>query len=783
MRFFLTDVTVKDEDVNGCKYCRPRIWGVDEHGQKQFFDVKNFQPYVIYRLSHVGKAKTMQVFQRRFKVLFTHQYKLRNFECTADGKRKKYDFIKLLMPSVKDYNSFVKKNSMLLAKLSDELRRLDPTVRILGDEHDGTKDFVDGRVCNQLQGNNLCKHSHEFLHRSGMKSCHWHNLKNVGPWVDFSDWGAVCDESEQSLPTFPITSWDIETVNTLCFTLQAKTIKALCEKSLDVVQKEKKCPVVIVLQSGVDCFLRIPCKQACNAMLPKNSVFDVISVGNSQDRDVYITREADLHIQFFPKEKNLYQSEARFTPSKKLDKKDVWKQTILKNADLCFYFRHLDSNFNCKSLGQLIKFCLSFHGENSCDLKLKIGDADFVISTSDQGLHPYDSLALAGQIGYNRLLAISVTWVPTREGCATPRTLCISQVLKYNGIASPYAPYNEIVNATLVHSQFPSTAISTTDVLVNAAQCTTEGYPKGTEVYALANERLFLEKFFDLCEEDDSLFSIGYNTFGFDIRYICIRCQILFDKNKVESLYNRIGCKIPNVSEKTTAIGTFDYWTLQSANRFEVDLIAWFTQPTRHPGSDNLKLDTVSRYLLGGESKNDISFVEINYRWFKPDDEHKTDFHQRVALYCLQDSHLCTKIALSDKVNALTFNLTASKTMNTLLRLMPINNGGQLEMQNAYIHGSCHERDIVIDPPSAHDVDMCQHRADGAHVFEPRPDDLTGYDHGALGTTGGEVWTARKYHHARLSQPVPQHHVRFQSVLLDQGAKSVCLRWISVSSR
>lgn len=747
---FVTDIVVSKNFQEDPSSDDVEIFTLNSQGERICLLGRGYSPRLVLRLlrpctpSELDTLKSVECIKKHCANEIpkqTHLEKLRYFECDVAGNRLKYPFLELKCRSKKDWKSMSSKKCV--DQIDKKLRNVGNGVA--GNHDDGpyyegydTKRRMgaDGRVCNQQEGRGLYELSHDFMRQTGIKASRWHEFKvqptSGGAICNVYDTGAVSVLADTTLPTLPLEAWDIEVVNSLSVNfgddnwyISPQLIRMRETQFITDIFAENK--VSVEDNSWID------------ILCPRLSQGTHLRFKNS-DKQVKIAYLCDNHHRILHVAPDghfivtLQQNGGAKLQIGGVSNSLNYLQSLQR--EIVFYFKHWDTEYNVQSLKALKCFLGSHHGEyntENFEFKLVICDRNKHKTASlDKSSGTDDVEVCAHLLNLGTDLEFESNFCLKNEGSARKQKSRMRETLRYNGIASPNEPLNSVVNICVAECLFPSATLTraTVFLLNEREQYATSGWPDECKICVTPSEVDMLREYLTNVQTSESIFSVGYNTFGFDIPYIYTRCQMLMTPKEISALYMNAYEGRPFCRQVKTAQGEYEYFTMQTRNRFEVDLIAWFRQVGRTPPTENLKLDTVSKYFLGGESKHDISFTDINRKWFISDDE-TVEFQQKVALYCLQDSVLCLKLALSERVNAITFNILLSKSMNNLLRLTPINNVGQLEMQNAYYYSECHKRGIVVDPPTKRDVEeSLNNKPQGAMVFLPVARQDTGFVHG-----------------------------------------------------
>lgn len=211
-----------------------------------------------------------------------------------------------------------------------------------------------------------------------------------------------------------------------------------------------------------------------------------------------------------------------------------------------------------------------------------------------------------------------------------------------------------------------------------------------------------IRKFSEFCRETDADILIGYNIFGFDVKYLQIRMEI---QNQFWENMGRL--KVNNtvtgsIDWASSAYGKNELSWIDMSGRMCHDMMKTIERDYKF---SDYKLETVSQALLG-KGKNDVSAQEM-FKIFESGDPKEM---LRVVNYALQDSVL--PIELFEKINGWAFmsesaNVMCVNPMDLFIR------GQQIRLMNQF-YDKCypmmfvtHKREVNIVP------------VEGAYVVDP----------------------------------------------------------------
>jgi len=200
---------------------------------------------------------------------------------------------------------------------------------------------------------------------------------------------------------------------------------------------------------------------------------------------------------------------------------------------------------------------------------------------------------------------------------------------------------------------------------------------------------------------------LGYNTFGFDYKYMATRARL-----SARFWYNsRLIARRSTVRVQeleSSALGQNELTTLGWAGRVDLDLYNYIKAEHKLP---QYKLDAVAEHFLG-ERKVDLPYKELFACMLSgsPADP------AQACTYCAEDCRLPLK--LCKRLEVITAMVEMSRVTRTMLSQL-VFRGQQIKVFNQLVwHG--HRRGYVLnDPPVAAEGDAQGY--EGATVIEPTP--------------------------------------------------------------
>lgn len=711
MLFYLLDVRVQDDIVEIFGYeqgKRERTRLVHQMGRHAFC------PEVVLRVDRLySDTELRPLFESMEsqveKIQCAMKYKLRYFQCEDNGEPKKYPFLTFYTKSMKAWSVLTKgKEAAIVDRCSAH------NVRVIGERKDGERQYGDGRLCNNEQGNGLNRLAHQFLRWSRLVPCTWHD-------IDIESGGAPrfpvekeVDQAQQVVkPDMPVASFDIETVNTLkiCLTPAKKTVKIL----------KTKHNFKVVTNCYSHYFLKItPAFEAVSAAVQRSSRYrSHFSVSyNSDVKHTLRVKKGDSFV---------IECRSPFTDLESTENLAADDTSF----EFVFYFRDESqisatnpNRINARTIQSLQSVWTSHISVGKDDLQIKAWH-------SSQPME--QAITDIGEIADK----ISDDWMIHLADASDDGTTTYSDLLKFNGFPDPTHALDEIVCISWVERLYSTQEKVQSTILMVApkedqSRCATEDENK---IICFDCEGRLLRWFFTkVIANTESGIMMGYNTHGFDTPYIFSRLQRCFSHDDIVNFYKLFWRNTPPPSDprqilpiikasESSQRGQTLFCTVQPPAIFDVDLCVWLRRRENHPKKDgeeiSLKLDNVAEHFLQ-DNKHDISFKDINRHWYH-EGEDASNLRIRAALYCEQDSDLVVRLANCSQINMLEFNLTLSRIMAVLPRLMPMNNVGEMERLRPFLYEAAFRRDTVIDQPSESDVSKMSYKYQGGIVFDAAP--------------------------------------------------------------
>jgi DNA polymerase delta subunit 1 len=239
----------------------------------------------------------------------------------------------------------------------------------------------------------------------------------------------------------------------------------------------------------------------------------------------------------------------------------------------------------------------------------------------------------------------------------------------------------------------------------------------GVDVVACAKEHDVLNEWFRLLRQHKTDVMVGYNTFGFDYKYIYNRSLVLIDVDG-ESLVDmsmlghsgKGGGVFEQKQLSSSAYGENTYVMLSSPGILRIDLLQIFRK--------DLKLESYSlknvckEYLEEGETKIDLKASEIFQKYLMSSSD-----RAEIAKYCIRDVELPLKL------------LKRLSTLENLLQManavcVPIDQlqtrGQQIRVYSQLLR-KCRELGFVVkDMERDYEVHSEQQKYVGATVLDAR---------------------------------------------------------------
>ena len=227
------------------------------------------------------------------------------------------------------------------------------------------------------------------------------------------------------------------------------------------------------------------------------------------------------------------------------------------------------------------------------------------------------------------------------------------------------------------------------------------------ELIRISNEHDLLLAWKDLILEESPDVLIGYNIFGFDIKYMYNRAKYRQDLDfLLFGCIKNVRAEYKEISWESSARGKVEFQFLNTHGRLFIDLLPVIK------ASENLesyKLETVAAKYLQ-TNKDPIKPKDIFESWKERD---WTKFY-KVAKYCVQDTYVT--YLLFEKL-LIWFGLVESATTNKVPIFCMVSQGQQIKAY-AQIFDYCYHHNMMCNPPLTKAI-KSPYR--GAIVTEPIP--------------------------------------------------------------
>lgn len=245
----------------------------------------------------------------------------------------------------------------------------------------------------------------------------------------------------------------------------------------------------------------------------------------------------------------------------------------------------------------------------------------------------------------------------------------------------------------------------------------------GTEILAFESEGALLLGFARAVEKSDADILVGYNTCGFDWRYLRDRVRTLIHLGEVpeeeEAALYRLGrvlagrCEPAEQQLGSSAMGDNPLCFPRTPGRVGMDL--WFyLKRENSPDLPNLKLNTVALHYLQ-DSKVDLPAKQMFLEY-----ESGPEGRRRVAVYCCKDCILV--LDLLQKLAVIPRLLEMAKVTRTIPEDL-LYRGQQIKVYSQLL-AAAHELDDYVVEDVANGAegpeDGTEQKYQGAHVEEPR---------------------------------------------------------------
>lgn len=217
----------------------------------------------------------------------------------------------------------------------------------------------------------------------------------------------------------------------------------------------------------------------------------------------------------------------------------------------------------------------------------------------------------------------------------------------------------------------------------------------GTEIIVVNTEGELLDEFWKLIQEEKPHVLLGYNTMGFDSRYLHYKMELYHKKYPNLSLMKDEETKIKQFTWSSSAYKHVECWYYETPGMLVLDL---FVEIRR---SDNLKsytLDAVSEHFLK-EHKVDLKAREMFdiYLAYQAGDRSQVtkDGLRKIAEYGIQDSVLPVRL-FNHRAQWVTY-VQMSCIMG--VGIMDLTTRGQTLRTKSNIYRMCREQGFVINVP------------------------------------------------------------------------------------
>ena len=233
---------------------------------------------------------------------------------------------------------------------------------------------------------------------------------------------------------------------------------------------------------------------------------------------------------------------------------------------------------------------------------------------------------------------------------------------------------------------------------------------EGAKVISFKSELQLFVGFTRFIKEHDPDVIIGYNIFGWDIKYMVERANKLLFCNDD---FQRMGCMpmkvcpVMNECWESSAYGKQDLTYIECDGRLFIDMLPYVQ---RNFKLSNYRLETVCDEFLKNTNKDPLKAKDI----FRLYESKRPDDLSLVAKYCIQDSYVT--ILLYDKLLTW-FDLTETATTNGVPIFYIYTKGQQIKMYSQMLK-YCVKNNIVVES-NAYKVSEDEQYV-GATVTEPR---------------------------------------------------------------
>lgn len=168
---------------------------------------------------------------------------------------------------------------------------------------------------------------------------------------------------------------------------------------------------------------------------------------------------------------------------------------------------------------------------------------------------------------------------------------------------------------------------------------------EGCEVVSCGDEAGVINEWIAVLAAEKVDVLIGYNTFGFDYRYVHGRATVLVDEDTGENLVDmsKLGRAIEGGGEaiekvlSSSAYGDNKFFFVSTPGIFPLDLIQIIRKEHK---LSSYSLDAVSQHFLGGERKLDMKASDL----FRKFSHGNADDRADIGRYCVRDTELPLKL-------------------------------------------------------------------------------------------------------------------------------------------
>jgi DNA polymerase delta subunit 1 len=232
---------------------------------------------------------------------------------------------------------------------------------------------------------------------------------------------------------------------------------------------------------------------------------------------------------------------------------------------------------------------------------------------------------------------------------------------------------------------------------------------QGAHVEAYATEADMLEAWRDLMSvHADPDVVIGYNTFGFDYKYISHRADKVLSCPRF-AYTSRFAAQPSRPAVKqlsSNALGDNEMHILGWAGRVDVDLMGYIRAQHK---LQKYSLNSVAEHFLG-DKKVDLPYKEL----FRCMDGTSAEAMARACFYCAEDCRL--PIKLLKRLEVVPSMVEMSRVTYTTLNQL-VFRGQQIKVYNQLVRAAHAQNCVLNSPPAAGEDEGYQ----GATVIDPKP--------------------------------------------------------------